>query len=176
MNLSVFFLIGHLFELNPDNFLLNQNRIASFFSEIQSLIESSNCTSQGYVEENLTEKKLAGFNPMDAISLLLPPPHHECSAHDLTCIRDSWTPRTFYQQATETPRPLYLHCRPAHFYILTGSRSELQQRPLLLLPAVRVHPHTLQIIFHSEMHVFKAIVSSHLRRSVFHLQACVLNL
>lgn len=132
------------------------------------------------IDRNLAEKKLAGFVPMNALQHFSPPPppppHRECSAHDLTCIRDSWTARTFYQQATETAHPLYLHCRRLRFYTLTGSRSELQQRPLLLLPAVRVHPHTLQIIFHSEMHVFKAIVGSHLRRSVFHLQACVLNL
>ena len=90
----------------------------------------------------------------------LPPPHHECSAHDLTCIRDSWTARTFHQQATETARPLYLHCRPpAHFYILTGSRSELQQRhcdpSYSCQSAPWRPPHTLQIMFHSEIHVFK---------------------
>ena len=82
------------------------------------------------------------MNVLQGISISLSPSssQQECSAHDLTCIRDSWTPRTFRQQVTETALPLYLHCcRLPRFYILTGSRSELQQRPLLLSPFARVH-------------------------------------
>ena len=82
------------------------------------------------------------MNVLQGISISLSPSssQQECSAHDLTCIRDSWTPRTFRQQVTETALPLYLHCcRLPRFYILTGSRSELQQRPLLLSPFASVH-------------------------------------